>query len=68
MNADEATFPAHIILRYQIERALIEGAIAPDDIPALWDEKMQSHVGLDTHGNYRDGCMQDVHWSEGAFG
>ena len=67
-QADEVTYPAHIILRYEIERALIEGVIEAEDIPALWDEKMQTLLGLDTRGNYRDGCMQDVHWTEGAFG
>ena len=68
VNADEVTYPAHIILRYEIERALIEGEIEPDDIPALWDEKMQTLLGLDTRGNYKDGCLQDVHWSDGSFG
>ena len=68
VNADEVTYPAHIILRYEIERALIEEQIEPDDIPALWDEKMQSLLGLDTRGNYQDGCLQDVHWSDGSFG
>jgi len=67
-QADEVTYPAHIILRYEIERALIEGVIEAEDIPALWDEKMQTLLGLDTRGDYRDGCMQDVHWTEGAFG
>jgi carboxypeptidase Taq len=68
VDADEVTYPAHVILRYEIERALVEGDIEPDDIPALWDEKMQALLGLDTRGNYRDGCLQDVHWTEGAFG
>ncbi len=68
VNADEVTYPSHIILRYEIERALIEDEIEPDDIPALWDEKMQTLLGLDTRGNYKDGCLQDVHWSDGSFG
>ena len=68
VSADEVTYPAHIILRYEIECALIEGQIEPDDIPALWDEKMQTLLDLDTRGNFKDGCMQDVHWSSGAFG
>jgi carboxypeptidase Taq len=68
VDADEVTYPAHVILRYEIERALIEGEVEADDIPALWDEKMQALLGIDTRGNYRDGCMQDVHWTEGAFG
>jgi carboxypeptidase Taq len=68
VNADEVTYPAHIILRYEIERALIEAEIEPDDIPTLWDEKMQSLLGINTRGNYKDGCLQDVHWSDGSFG
>ncbi len=68
VQADEVTYPAHVILRYEIERALIEGDIEAEDIPALWDEKMLALLGLDTRGNYTDGCMQDVHWTEGAFG
>jgi carboxypeptidase Taq len=68
VDADEVTYPAHVILRYEIERALIEGEIEAQDIPALWDEKMQALLGIDTRGNFKDGCMQDVHWTEGAFG
>jgi carboxypeptidase Taq len=68
VHADEVTYPAHVILRFEIERALIENEIEPEDIPALWDEKMQALLGLDTRGNYRDGCMQDPHWCDGAFG
>ncbi|ARJ43608.1 carboxypeptidase M32 [Pantoea alhagi] len=68
VDADEVSYPLHVILRYEIERALIAGDIEVDDIPALWDEKMQRYLGLDTKGNYRDGCMQDIHWTDGAFG
>ncbi len=68
VDADELTYPAHVILRYEIERALIEGEIEVDDIPALWHEKMQAYLGLSTEGNYRDGCMQDIHWALGLFG
>lgn len=68
VDADELTYPAHVILRYEIERALIEGEIEVSDIPALWNEKMQAYLGLTTEGNYRDGCMQDIHWALGLFG
>lgn len=68
VDADEVTYPAHVILRYEIERALIEGQIECEDIPALWDEKMMALLGLDTRGNYKDGCMQDVHWGAGLIG
>ncbi|MBY0265837.1 MAG: carboxypeptidase M32 [Burkholderiales bacterium] len=68
VDADEVTYPAHVILRYEIERPLVEGEIGPEDIPALWAEKMQALLGLDTRGNFKDGCLQDVHWSDGSFG
>lgn len=68
VDADEVSYPAHVILRYDIERALIDGDIDVDDIPALWDEKMQHWLGLSTAGNYRNGCMQDIHWTDGGFG
>lgn len=68
VDADELTYPAHVILRYEIERALMDGEIEAEDIPALWDEKMQAYLGVDTRGNYRDGCLQDIHWTDGSFG
>ncbi len=68
VDADEVTYPAHVILRYEIERALIEGQMQVSDIPAAWDEAMQSLLGLDTRGNHDHGSMQDVHWAAGAFG
>jgi carboxypeptidase Taq len=68
VEADEVTYPAHVILRFDIERRLIEGEIEPEDIPALWDEHMQRLLGVDTRGDFKDGCLQDVHWPEGLFG
>jgi carboxypeptidase Taq len=68
VDADEVTYPAHIILRYEIERPLIEGEIEIEDVPALWDAKMKELLGLDTRGNFKDGPMQDVHWPEALFG
>ncbi len=68
VDADEVSYPAHVILRYEIERALINGDIEVDDIPALWNEKMQAWLGLSTVGDYRNGCMQDIHWTDGGFG
>ncbi len=68
VDADEVTYPAHIILRYEIERPLIEGEIEAEDIPALWDAKMKELLGVDTRGNYKDGPLQDVHWPEALFG
>jgi len=68
VDADEVTYPAHIILRYEIERPLIEGEIEAEDIPALWDAKMAELLQLDTRGNFTDGPLQDVHWPSGMFG
>ncbi|MGL6045981.1 MAG: carboxypeptidase M32 [Vogesella sp.] len=68
VDADELTYPAHVILRFEIERALIEGEIEAEDIPALWDEKMMAYLGVDTRGNYQNGCLQDIHWTDGSFG
>ena len=68
VDADEVTYPAHVILRYEIERPLIEGDIEPEDVPALWDAKMMELLGLDTRGNLSDGPLQDVHWPEALFG
>lgn len=68
VDADEVTYPAHVVLRYEIERPLIEGDIEPEDIPALWDAKMAELLGQDTRGNFKDGPLQDVHWPEGLFG
>ncbi|KPC49533.1 carboxypeptidase M32 [Amantichitinum ursilacus] len=68
VDADEVSYPLHVILRYEIERALIEGEIEVDDIPTLWADKMQQYLGIDTRGDYRNGCMQDIHWTDGSFG
>ncbi|MGC0153990.1 carboxypeptidase M32 [Chromobacterium vaccinii] len=67
VDADELCYPAHVILRFEIERALIDGEIEAEDVPALWDKKMLAYLGLDTRGNYRDGCLQDIHWTD-TFG
>ncbi|MDH5265297.1 MAG: carboxypeptidase M32 [Betaproteobacteria bacterium] len=68
VEADELCYPAHIILRFEIERLLVNGEIETEDIPGLWDAKMADYLGLDTRGNFKDGCMQDVHWAEGLMG
>ena len=68
VDADELTYPAHVILRFGIEKRLIEGEAEAEDIPEMWNEGMARLLGVDTRGNYADGCMQDVHWSAGLFG
>ena len=68
VEADELTYPAHVIVRYDIEKRLIAGDVEAEDIPSLWDEGMARLLDVDTRGNFADGCMQDVHWSAGLFG
>ncbi len=68
VDADELTYPLHVILRYEMERALIDGDMEVEDIPGAWNERMQSFLGLSTDGDFRNGCMQDVHWYSGTFG
>jgi len=68
VNADEVTYPLHVILRYEIEKGLIEQKIQVSDLPEIWDTKMQQYLGLSTQGNYKDGCMQDIHWTDGSLG
>ena len=68
VDADEVTYPCHVILRYEIERALFEDKITVAHIPQLWNERMQALLGLSTTDNFKDGCMQDVHWPAGLFG
>lgn len=68
VNADEVTYPLHVILRYELERDLIAGTAQVKDIPGRWNEAMHRYLGLNTEGNYRDGPMQDIHWPAGAIG
>jgi len=68
VDADEATYPLHVILRFEIEQELVSGKLAAKDVPEVWDAKMREYLGLSTAGNYKDGPMQDVHWPSGAFG
>ena len=57
-----------MLLRYEIESDLINGDLEARDIPDCWNEKMQAYLGLSTVDNYSDGCLQDIHWTDGAFG
>lgn len=67
VEADEATYNLHIMLRFDIERALIAGTLAAGDVPAAWNEAFRSYLGLDVPDD-RHGCLQDVHWSFGLIG
>ena len=68
VDADEVTYPLHILLRYRMERDLIAGTLAAANLPQVWDEAMNELLGLSTGENHCDGCMQDVHWAAGALG
>ena len=68
VDADEATYPLHVIMRFEIEKELVSGTLAPKDLPELWDTKMKEYLDLSTIDNAGDGPMQDVHWPSGAFG
>lgn len=68
VDADEVTYPLHVILRYEIEQQLFASAITIEDLPDVWDSYMQKYLGLSTKGNDKNGVMQDVHWPSGTFG
>jgi carboxypeptidase Taq len=68
VDADEATYPLHVILRFEIEKDLIEGRLQPREVPEAWDAKMTEYLGLRTIDDPANGPMQDVHWPSGAFG
>ncbi|TPG57500.1 carboxypeptidase M32 [Roseomonas nepalensis] len=66
-EADELTYPAHVILRFRLEQALIGGDLAVADLPGAWAEGMERLLGI-TPPDDRRGCLQDIHWHDGAFG
>ena len=67
VEADEVTYPAHIILRTRLERAMIAGDLAVADLPGAWNEGMVELLGIRPPDD-RLGCLQDIHWPDGAFG
>lgn len=67
VNADEVTYGLHIILRFELEQALLDGTVTLDELPELWDEKMVSLLGLRPQ-TVAEGVLQDVHWAGGDFG
>lgn len=67
VEADEVTYSLHVILRYEIEKELITGALKVKDIPERWNSMMQKYLGITPKTN-REGCLQDIHWSVGGFG
>jgi carboxypeptidase Taq len=65
--ADEATYNLHVLVRYELEIALLTGELAPSDLPGAWDERYRHYLGVSA-ATPREGCLQDVHWALGEFG
>ena len=66
-ESDELTYHFHVMIRYEIEKLLIEGTIVAKDIPTYWNEKYMKYLGVKVPNDLQ-GCLQDVHWSHGSFG
>jgi carboxypeptidase Taq len=66
-EADELTSNFHVMIRYEIEKGLLEGSIAVEDLPRVWGAKYKQYLGL-TPADDVVGILQDVHWSHGSFG
>jgi carboxypeptidase Taq len=67
IEADELTYDLHILLRFELERELIDGKLEPRDLPAAWNDGMQSYLGIEVPDD-EHGVLQDVHWAGGSFG
>ena len=67
-DADEVTYNLHIMLRFEMENALLEGKLAVQDAPEAWNAKMQQYLGITPPDNGKQGILQDVHWSSGLMG
>lgn len=66
-EADEVTYCFHIIIRYEIEKAIFRDGVKVEELPALWNQKMQEYLQI-TPKNDAEGILQDMHWSDGSFG
>ncbi len=67
VEADEVTYDLHIILRFGLERRLLDGSLQVADVPAAWNEDFRAMFGLEVPDDAH-GCLQDIHWSEGLIG
>jgi len=67
VDADEVTYPAHVILRYRLERAMLSGDLPLPDLPGAWHDGLRDLLGI-SPPNDRLGCLQDIHWYDGAWG
>jgi carboxypeptidase Taq len=66
-DADEVTYPLHVVLRFELEKELISGKLSTKDLPDRWNHEMKQLLGIEPKNN-AEGCLQDIHWSMGAFG
>jgi carboxypeptidase Taq len=67
VEADEVTYNLHIVIRFELERALLDGDLVAGDLPGAWGERYKHYLGI-TPDSDRTGCLQDIHWSEGLIG
>ncbi|MCE2432189.1 MAG: carboxypeptidase M32 [Candidatus Latescibacteria bacterium] len=67
VEADEATYNLHIMLRFELEQALIDGGLKAEDVPGVWNETFEKYLGITPPDDAR-GCLQDIHWSGGGIG
>jgi carboxypeptidase Taq len=67
VDADELTYPLHIMLRYELEKQLLSGELAVRDLPEAWNAGMEQRLGI-RPSNDMEGCLQDIHWAVGSFG
>ena len=67
VDADEMTYPAHVILRFRLEQAMVSGDLLPADLPGAWDDGLHALLDVRPSGDAQ-GCLQDIHWYDGLFG
>lgn len=67
VDADEVTYPVHIMLRYELEQEILKGELKTRDLPEAWNTRMADRLGV-RPANDAEGCLQDVHWAVGSFG
>ena len=67
MDADELTYPVHIMLRYELEKKILEGSLPVADLPEAWNANLEQRLNIRPNGDV-EGCLQDIHWAVGHFG
>jgi carboxypeptidase Taq len=67
MDADELTYPVHIMLRYELEKKILEGSLPVADLPEAWNVSLEQRLNIRPASDV-DGCLQDIHWAVGHFG